>query len=119
MKQRLAIAFFIWWIWAQCFAAELPVTTNASFCNFASSYYDPLNSAGCYIDAGRYLYWPKLNIHCYEDSRSGTGIRNANEDRIPRRGLAQWANGSQYWGTIIADNNEGYTTGPQVVAQVT
>ncbi len=102
---------------APALAVELPVTTNAAFCRFNSSYFT-LNCAGCYEDSGRYLYWPKLNIHCNENSRSGGSIEDANETRLERRGLAEWATGQQWWGEIWADNNGGYDSNG-VIANVT
>ena len=89
--------------------AELLVQSNASFCRFASSYFTS-HRTGDYLDSAKHLYWPGLNIHCYEDSRGGAGIQEANENRLERKGLAQWANGSQFWGEIWADDNGGYDT---------
>jgi len=97
--------------------AELAVTADASFCRFASSYFST-HRTGDYLDSAKYLYWPTLNIHCYEDSRGGGGIQEANEGRLEREGLAQWANGSQFWGEIWADDNGGYDTNA-VVQNVT
>lgn len=92
--------------------AELPVTTNASFCTFNSSYFT-LNCVGLYLDGARYGRWWTNKIHCYEDNRSGGSTQEANENRLERLGLAQWANGSQYWGIIWADSNGGYDTNSQ------
>lgn len=88
-------------------AADLPVGTNAVFARFASSYFTT-HRTGDYIDAAMYMYWNTNNIHCYEDSRGGAGIQEANENRLERKGLAQWANGQQYWAEMWADDNGGY-----------
>lgn len=99
--------------------AELPVTTNATFVRFASSYdTSPYHLYGDYLDSAMYLYFPRLNIHCYPASRGGGSIEDANETRLERRGLALWANGSQSWGIIVADDNGGYTSN-NVIANVT
>ena len=87
--------------------ADLPVTTNAVFARFASSYFTT-HRTGDYIDAAMYMYWWTNNIHCYENSRGGAGIQEANENRMERKALAQWANGQQFWGEMWADDNGGY-----------
>lgn len=89
--------------------AELNVTANAVFARFASSYFTS-HRTGDYLDSAKYLYWPTLHIRCFEDSRGGAGIQEANENRLERKGLAQWESGSQFWGEIWADDNGGYDT---------
>jgi hypothetical protein len=106
--KRLAPILFLLWLGIQAHA-ELLVYSNAVFNRFCSSYFT-INCAGCYIDAGRYLYWPTNNIHCNSDDRSGGSIQEANENRIHAWGLAQWANGDQWFGEIWGDNNGGYTS---------
>lgn len=118
MKRLIAVLFVICAFFVSCSAmAEYSVTTNASFCCFNSSYFT-LNVAGCIMDSAFYMRWWTNNIHCYEDNRSGGSIEEANENRLERLGLAQWANGSQWWGEIWADNNGGYDSNG-VIANVT
>lgn len=115
MKRTLAILFLLTALRIQ--AAELAVTTNAVFCRFASSYFTS-HRTGDYLDSGKYLYWPTLNIHCNENSRGGGSIEEANEGRLERKGLAEWATGQQFLGEIWADDNGGYDTNG-VVANIT
>jgi len=109
MKRYLTIAILSAWLQLQAFYAHavLNVQSNATFARFASSYFTT-HRTGDYIDAAKYMFWWTNNIHCYEDSRGGAGIQEANENRLERKGLAQWANGSQAWGEIWADDNGGY-----------
>jgi hypothetical protein len=93
--------------------AELLVNSNAVFCWFNSSYWT-LNGVGCYVDAGRYLYYPDKKIHCNDDSTGG-GIQTANETRIPRYALAQWATGDQWFGELWGDNNQGLSSNSYIV----
>jgi len=106
MKRLLSIFILLGWVAVA--HAELTVSNNAVFNRFASSYFTS-HRAGDYLDSAKYLYWPNQHIHCNEDSRGGDSLQGANEDRIPRKGLAQWATGSQFWGEIWADDNGGYT----------
>lgn len=119
MKCARAILLVAFVAQAQFVMAEIDVHTNAVFTRFKSSYYIPLQSAGCYEDSARYLRWWTNNISCYDDSRSGGSIQEANENRLHRRGLSQWASGSEWWCDIAPDNNGGYTTATQVYTQLT
>lgn len=117
MKRLFSILLLLTLLNANAF--ELPVTkTNTGFFRFDSSY-KTLNTAGCYLDAARYLYWPRMGIRCYNFSRSGGSIEDANETRLERLGLSAWENCDDWFSTISVDNNGGYTTTNQVFAQAT
>ncbi len=117
MKRMLMIVAFFCCAFAA--RADLPLSTNAVLAFFETSYdTSQLRFHGDYEKAALYFYYWTNNIQCYNDSRSGGSIQEANEMRLERRGLAEWANGSQYWIIIAADDNGDYSSN-DFVANIT
>lgn len=106
--KRLAAILLLFLAMAAPSLAQLAVVTNTTFARLASSYFTS-HRTGDYLDSAKYMYWPYLNIFCYEDSRGGDSIQGANEGRMEKKVLAQAANGKKTILEVWSDDNSQYT----------